>query len=143
MKKLTLLIAAAIFAVMTLTGCEPDRESSGWLKGTTWKAILDEDNGDGSIKIHFTQNGYRLNIDARYNKVRAITRFFPDYEYPTLYFPISWDEEDGKPVNVIYNIGTISEDLKTIHFDSFRDRGYTIGSFSGYNEYKDIDFIRQ
>ena len=144
MKKLILLMAAAAIAAMTLTSCEPDIENSSWLKGTTWKASLvgqkgmspDEPLTKGWIKIHFTSNGYQLRIDSPFSKVILNTRLFPDYDYPTLYFPIEWEEVDKKPVNIVYNIGTFSEDLKTIHFDTFKDRG-------GYNEYYDIDFIRQ
>ena len=163
MKKLFLLMAVAVFAAMTLTSCETDIESSGWLKGTTWKADLagksykeNERMGlfpgetpisEGLIKIHFTSNGYTLNIDVRYDiggaESNLRTRVFPDYEYPTLYFPIEWDEVDKKPVNIVYNVGTISEDLKTIHFDEFRTRGYNWGDYTSYTVYEDVDFIRQ
>ena len=159
MKKLILLIAAAVIAAMALTGCETDIENSSWLKGTTWKADLagksyqtnemmglfpgEAPISEGSIKIHFTSSGYTLRVDAPYEKVILTTRLFPDYEYPTLYFPIEWDEVDNKPINIIYNIGTISEDLKTIHFDSFRSKGHDWSTWSSYTVYEDIDFIRQ
>ena len=98
---------------------------------------------EGYILIHFTANGYRLRIDTDFSKVILTTKLFPDYDYPTLYFPIEWDEVDKTPVNIVYNIGTISEDRKTIHFDTFRERGHDWGDFTSYTVYEDVDFIRQ
>ena len=48
-------------------------------------------------------------------------------------------EKDGKPVDVIYETGIFSEDLKTLHFDSFRSMRSKFGS---YYIFKDIDFTR-
>ena len=49
------------------------------------------------------------------------------------------NEKDGKPVDVIYETGIFSEDLKTLHFDSFRSMRSKFGS---YYIFKDIDFTR-
>ena len=133
-----------IFAALSFTSCAPSTESSGWLKGTTWKADVAGDNGEGYIKIHFYAiGGYKLDIHTNESETHLVTTMSPDYDFPTLYFPIEWDVEDDKPVNVIYNTGTFSEDFKTLHFDTFRDRSFKIGDSSYYKEYKDIDFIRK
>ena len=158
MKKLILFIAAAFIAAVALTGCAPSTESSDWLKGTTWKADLAgiqyRFNGpkgffdyqtleEGSITIHFTTNGYKLQIDSKPLEDLMVTKMFPDYDFPTLYFPISWKEENKQPVDIIYNAGTMSEDFKTIHFESFRDKGHDWGDYVSYNEFKDLVFTRE
>lgn len=159
MKKLTLFMAAAFIAAMTLTGCVPSTESSSWLKGTTWKADLSgvqcRDIGikglsedyrtmeDGVITIHFTTNGYKLQIDSEDMKAIVWAKVFPDYDFPSLYFPISWEEENKQPVNIIYNVGTISEDFKTIHFETFRDKGLDWGDYISFTEFKDVVFRRK
>lgn len=158
MKKLILFIAAAFIAAVALTGCAPSTESSDWLKGTTWKADLSgvqyRDNGifglrdnyetleDGYISIHFTTNGYRLHVSTKSMESIEWTRIFPDYDFPSLYFPISWEEENKKPVNIIYDVGTISEDFKTIHFETFRNK-YTFGDQICFHEFKDVVFRRK
>lgn len=159
MKKLILFIAAAFIAAVALTGCAPSTESSGWLKGTTWKADLAgvqyRENGrmglsedyqtleDGYITIHFTTNGYKLQIDSKYMKAIVWAKLFPDYDFPSLYFPISWEEENKQPVNIIYNVGTLSDDFKTIHFESFRDKGHDWGDYISFTEFKDLVFRRK
>lgn len=156
--KTTTLIATVIFAAMALCACAPSTESSDWLKGTTWKADLAgiqyHFNGpkgffdyqtleEGSITIHFTTNGYKLQIDSKSLEELTVTKMFPDYDFPTLYFPISWKEENKQPVDIIYNTGTMSEDFKTIHFETFRDKGHDWGDYVSYNEFKDLVFTRE
>lgn len=159
MKKTILLFAAAFIAVLALTGCEPDTESSNWLKNTTWKADLsgkqfidhfDDDFPEsegtvtsGEIVIHFTGNGFRVRIDSEGDSSlhsQLVAKISPDYKFPKLLFPVSWAERDGKPVDVIYDTGIFSEDLKTLHFDSFRSRPSKFGS---YFVFKDLDFARK
>ena len=158
MRKSILLFAAAFIAILALTGCEPDTETSNWLKNTTWKADLsgkqfidhfDDDYPEsdgtvtsGEIVLRFTGDGFRLSIECEGDlslHSRAVTRIFPDYKFPKLLFPVSWSEKDGKPVDVIYETGIFSEDLKTLHFDSFRSMRSKFGS---YYIFKDVDFTR-
>lgn len=159
MRKSILLFAAAFIAVLALTGCEPDTETSNWLKNTTWKADLSgkqfidhfaddypESDGtvtSGEIVLRFTGDGYRLSIECEGGlslHFQAVTKIFPDYKFPKLLFPVSWSEKDGKPVDVIYETGIFSEDLKTLHFDSFRSMRSKFGS---YYIFKDVDFTRK
>ena len=150
MKKLTLFMAAAFIAAMALTGCAPSTESSDWLKGTTWKADLAGvqctanhdtwvDGGiidEGFIKIHFTITGYRLAIEYSQGVGKSMTstvsRLSPDYNYPELNFPFVVGGDEDNP-EIEYSTGIISEDFKTIHFDTFKTR---------FSVFRDIDFTR-
>ena len=135
MKKLILLAAAAFVAALTLTSCEPDTESSGWLKHTSWKADLagkqiiwdsfgiqqESDITEGFISIRFSGSGYTMRASCSGNnefRVQSITKIFPDYDYPKLLFPYPYKSNDGEEL-IEYSTGVISEDLKSIHFDSF------------------------
>ena len=142
MKKLTLFMAASFIAAMALTGCAPSTESSDWLKGTTWKAdlagntVIEELNGrsieqtvrEGTARIRFTGGGYIMRIDIELGSdegdsssalnSQQITRVFPDYAYPELFFPFPIGETKDDPT-CAYSTGIISEDFKSIHFESF------------------------
>ena len=157
MKKLTLLIAAAFIAAMTLTSCEPDIESSGWLKGTTWKADLagkqiiwndfgiehKSDITEGFISIRFSGSGYTMRASVSGNsefRVQQITKIFPDYDYPSLMFPYPYKTKDGQEL-VEYSTGVISEDLRSIHFDSFVI-GYQNTGDGSFWTVRDVIFTR-
>lgn len=163
MKNLSLTVFAAFLAVIALCGCQPDPASEGWLKHTTWKAdmagktvteVFDDSEFDntvreGSILIKFSGNGYSMNVDLDYVSdspdynggfySRTITKLFPDYDYPELQFPFVVGGSKDNP-EIEYSTGIISEDLKSIYFESFYlSKGSTI---MGPIVAKDITFTR-
>ena len=83
------------------------------------------------------------------NEVFGVKGQFGDMKFEPGLLPSQFDEKgeagvafefNGKPVDVIYDTGIFSEDLKTLHFDSFRSRPSKFGS---YFVFKDLDFARK
>lgn len=149
MKRITIL-TAVIFAALSFTSCAPSTESSGWLNGTTWKADLAGKQYTGSIgswshvaiitegfiKIHFSILGYKLTYeyggDSATGEGSIVSRLSPDYNYPELLFPIVVGGDKDNP-DIEYCEGIISDDFKTIHFDTFNTGAFV---------FTNIDFTR-
>lgn len=134
MRKLIAPFAAIVAVLSFLTACSTDPSTEDWLKNTVWKAPLEgivysinPDNPDGTLsgdQIRLYISGSRIKMtseavgdNTNYSSSMA-TQAPIDYHYPTIGIPYPVQKPDDE-MDAYYNTGTISEDLKSIHFDVF------------------------
>ena len=127
---------AAVIASL-LCSCTRDTSNSSWLVGTVWEADLagrEYEGGtlrDGIVRIKFTNPGYQYYADLQSKtssgslgpglSTYVHSRIEVEYDFPSITIPFV-DSEKSKDDNVVigyYNTGFFSEDLKTLHFDTF------------------------
>ena len=147
MKRQTLILVAFICALFSLSSCEVDTSSSAWLNGTGWEAdlkgyVLDGESISGSIRLYFKNGGYEF--QAGYgqfneawgtynNSFRTFSETLPEYDFPKLVFTL----DPGSGESAVSNTGILSDDLKSIHFDSFSLPG------EGGDSFTDLNFVRK
>ena len=148
MKRQTLILVAFICALFSLSGCDDDTSSSAaWLKNTGWEAnldgyVLDGESISGKIRLFFRNGGYEfVGGYGHFNETwgtydhgfRTESKTAPEYDFPKVTFNMT----DGPEEAAVYNTGILSDDLKVIHFDTFK-----LFSLDG-DEFKNIDFVRK
>ena len=147
MKRQTLILAAFIFALFSLSSCEVDTSSAAWLKNTGWEAnldgyVLDGESISGKIRLFFRNGGYEFvggygqlieSWGTYNNNFRSTSETLPEYNFPRLVFTMTLGPEE----TTVHNTGSLSDDFKAIHFDSFKVLG------NDGVEFKNIDFVRK
>lgn len=147
MKRQTLILVAFICAIFSLSSCEVDTSSASWLKNTGWEAnldgyVLDGESISGTIRLIIRNEGYEfVGGYGHFNEswgtydhgFRTEFKSAPEYDFPRLVFNMTNSAEE----TAVYNTGTLSEDLKVIHFDSFKIFSNDV------DEFKNIDFVRK
>ena len=132
--KRVLLLIVALMPLMLLGSCDIDTDSDAWLNRTVWQADLAgvevvDYSGEvskvesGSMRLMFRSVGYNLVYECRlkgYNAAGSVQSLTPvEYGFPTVIVFVEYkDEYDVE--HLLRNIGTVSDDLKTLHFDSFQ-----------------------
>lgn len=104
--------------------------------------VLDGESISGSFRLYFKNGGYEF--QAGYgqfneawgtynNSFRTFSETLPEYDFPKLVFTL----DPGSGESAVSNIGILSDDLKSIHFDSFKIFSNDV------DEFKNIDFVRK
>ena len=130
----SLALALAVASVCSLTSCETDTSTENWLHYTIWEAPLEGveffSSPDKSvtltgkqIKIYFTSTRLKILGEGEGDKNRfafSMETKDPslDYNYPTIGIPYYYQVSEEE-YEVYYNVGTFSEDHKSLHFDEF------------------------
>ena len=144
-----------------LCSCTHDTSNSSWLVGTVWEADLagreygDQIVSEGYARLLFKQSGYKYltsmqtgqpgsgNELGNNGKVESIveSKIEVEYDFPSISIPFvdNIKSTDDALVIAYYNTGIFSEDLKTLHFDTF-----TVfqGSFDTI-VFQDVTFFRK
>ena len=137
-----LALVLAVASVCLLTSCEPDTSTENWLNYTIWEAPLEgveyfssPDNSvtltGKKIKIYFTSTRLKIVGEGEgegEGETEGVTTHFMfsmetedpslDYNYPTIGIPYFYQVSEEE-YDVYYNVGTFSEDHKSLHFDEF------------------------
>lgn len=147
MKRQILILAALFCALVSFTSCEVDTSSSSWLDGTGWEAdlkgyVLDGESISGSLRLYFKNGGYEFQggygqfneaWGTYNNSFRTFSETLPEYDFPKLVFTMDLGSGEG----AVSNTGILSDDLKSIHFDSFKLPG------EGGDSFTDLNFVRK
>ena len=100
---------------------------------------------DGVVRIQFNNPGYRYLAEFQSGTARTSSsinsRIEVEYDFPSISIPFVDNEKSKDDVVVIvyYNTGKFSEDLKTLHFDTFT---VSQDSFSTV-AFQDVTFTRK
>ena len=147
MKRQILILASLFCALFSLSSCEVDTSSSAWLNGTGWEAdlkgyVLDGESISGSLRLYFKNGGYEFQggygqfneaWGTYNNSFRTLSETLPEYDFPKLVFTL----DPGSGESAVSNTGILSDDLKSIHFDSFSLPG------EGGDSFTDLNFVRK
>ena len=147
MKRQILILATLSLAIISFTSCEVDTSSSSWLNGTGWEAdlkgyVLNGESISSSLRLYFKNGGYEFQggygqfneaWGTDNNNFRTFSETLPEYDFPKLMFTLDL----GSGESAVSNTGILSDDLKSIHFDSFKLPG------EGGDSFANLNFVRK